>query len=409
MTKQQPCASKLRISKICRVLIALGIAKLALVGAWTVDMPLPQFISPDQKASSRSVLSAPVAPPGDALPKEDTTASPGTRKAEEVRLSTFFAESRKSTESKESSGRPLFDSFPAENRASPVQDASVVRSAAPLPSMPAVHLPWSMAARAEAEAASNTGERPLASGVDPDRPTAPVDGRETAVGINLLREITSLAQLPMPALGVRQVAHAAAMDMPTPQARPSAPAASPFTPPEQAQVRPNTPPPGGQESSGAPLPLRPRPNVPQAEAGVPAPGASAMSAPPAPAARNFASPESPEIKQQELTRREQDVLMLKQQMEARLQELQSAEKKVQGMLKEAHGVHEQKIKHLITAYTNMKPKQAALALESLDERLAVRILAGMNPKQAGEMLTYANPKTVAKLTELLARMQLPGE
>jgi flagellar motility protein MotE (MotC chaperone) len=113
--------------------------------------------------------------------------------------------------------------------------------------------------------------------------------------------------------------------------------------------------------------------------------------------------------QQELARREQDVLMLKQQMEARLQELQSTEKKVQGMLKEAHGVHDQKIKHLISAYTNMKPKQAALALESLDERLAVRILAGMNPKQAGEMLTYTNPKTVAKLTELLARMQLPGQ
>jgi len=96
-------------------------------------------------------------------------------------------------------------------------------------------------------------------------------------------------------------------------------------------------------------------------------------------------------------------------MESRLQELQTTEKKVQGMLKEAHGVQDQKLKHLISAYTNMKPKQAALALESLDERLAARILAGMNPKQAGEVLTYANPKTVAKLSELLARMQLPRE
>jgi hypothetical protein len=284
--------------------------------------------------------------------------------------------------------------------------------------MPVVQLPWSKEARMEADAASaaGVGESPLASGVDADRAVMPA-APETAESNSWWREIVTLTRLPVPILGVRQVAHAAAMDMPPPPARSAAPGASPFAPPEQAQVRPTTPLPGGQDPAGAPLPLRPRPNVPQAAAGMPAsqgagaPASSALgvNAAPAPAAKAFLSPDSPERQQQDLARREQDVLMLKQQMEARLNELQSTEKKVQGMLKEAHGVHEQKIKHLINAYTNLKPKQAALALESLDERLAVRILAGMNPKQAGEVLTYTNPKTVAKLTELLARMQLPGE
>jgi hypothetical protein len=266
--------------------------------------------------------------------------------------------------------------------------------------MPVVHLPWSKAARAEAEAASagDAGERPLASGVDADG-TPPPAARETPVNDNSWwREILTLTRLPVPVLGVRQIAHAAALDMPPPAVRPSAPGASPFAPPEQAQMRPRTPTSGGQASSEPPLPLRPRSNDPQTGAALPVP-----------AVQSGLSADSPERKQQELARREQDVLMLKQQMESRLQELQSAEKKVQGMLREAHGVHDQKIKHLISAYTNMKPKQAALALESLDERLAVRILAGMNPKQAGEVLTYTNPKTVAKLTELLARMQIPGE
>jgi len=427
MTKQQHCASKLRLSKICRWLIALGIAKLALFGAWSVDMPLPQLIFPSGKTSA---LSAPANMPADTqAPVENAaTTSPPARKTEEVRLAALFAERAKSTAAKESAGHALPESAPSVGRSSPVQantapaaspDETAVHSAAPLPSMPVVHLPWSKAARAEAEAASTVhgGERPLASGVDIDTATGPAASK-TAVDNSWWREIMTLTRLPVPVLGVQQIAHAAALDTPPPPARPPASGVSPFAPQEQAQVRPSTQAPGGQQDpSGAPLPLRPRPNIPQAGANTPAapgtsasaPSAAGVIAPPVPTAKTFLSPDSPESKQQDLARREQDVLMLKQQMESRLQELHSAEKKVQGMLKEAHGVHDQKIKHLISAYTNMKPKQAALALESLDERLAVRILAGMNPKQAGEVLTYTNPKTVAKLSELLARMQLPRE
>ena len=422
MTKRQPCASKLRLSKICRWLITLGIAKLALFGAWSVDMPLPQLIFPD-RASSVPAPSAPANAPADKQPPADVsaTASPPARNTGEVRLAALFAERKVPAEVKDA--HPLPESSPVTGRATPVQaetasaadiGEAAVRSAAPLPSMPVVHLPWSKAARAEAEAAAaaNSGERPLASGVDADGAALPA-AREAAANDSWRREIMTLTQLPVPVLGVQRIAHAAAMDMPAP--RTSAPGASPFAPPEQAKVQPAAPVTGGQEPSGAPLPLRTSPGTPQTGtpaaqgAGASPPSAAGTGAPPAPTVKGALAADSPERKQQELARREQDVLMLKQQMETRLQELQSAEKKVQGMLKEAHGVHDQKIKHLISAYTNMKPKQAAQALESLDERLAVRILAGMNPKQAGEMLTYTNPKTVAKLSELLARMQLPGE
>ena len=405
MTKQQPCASKLRLSKLCQWLIALGIVKLALFGAWAVDMPMPQLVFPGKEAASVPAPSATANAP--AQPQEDSSAA-SVLQSGEVRLAALFAGLKESVATKATPAEA--PAPPAESPRSPAQadtnlvtapDEPAVRSAAPLPAMPVVHLPWSRAARAEAEAATEAGadigERPLASGVDADVTAAPV-ARATAVDNSWWREILTLTRLPVPVLGAQRTAHASALDMPAPARRPAT-GASPFTPPEQAQVLPGTPAPGGQASSEPPLPLRPRPNTPQDGTG----------AAPVPTIRSSPSAASPELKQQELARREQDVLMLKQQMESRLQELQTTEKKVQGMLKEAHGVHDQKIKHLISSYTNMKPKQAALALESLDERLAVRILAGMNPKQAGEVLTYTNPKTVAKLTELLARMQLPWE
>jgi flagellar motility protein MotE (MotC chaperone) len=77
------------------------------------------------------------------------------------------------------------------------------------------------------------------------------------------------------------------------------------------------------------------------------------------------------------------------------------------MLREAKGVEDKKVHSLIQMYSNMKPKVAAKALESLDERIAIRLLFGMPPKQSGEILTYTAPEKTAKFTELLTRMRLP--
>ena len=48
---------------------------------------------------------------------------------------------------------------------------------------------------------------------------------------------------------------------------------------------------------------------------------------------------------------------------------------------------------------------AAKALENMDDRIAIRILSGMPPKQAGEILTYTNPQKTAEFSELISRMK----
>lgn len=128
---------------------------------------------------------------------------------------------------------------------------------------------------------------------------------------------------------------------------------------------------------------------------------------PQPAPTRGISPDDPNNKAQELARQQQDILMLRQQMDQRLKDLENAEKKVKDMLREAKGLEDSKIKSLIQMYANMKARQAAKALESMDERVAVRILSGMAPKQSGEILTYTNPGKTAKFTELITRMRLP--
>lgn len=147
----------------------------------------------------------------------------------------------------------------------------------------------------------------------------------------------------------------------------------------------------------------------------------AAEAQPAPAAVPPATPATPAAaasqpsrddlnrRQEDLNRREQELKSLEQQIDAKLAQMQDLEARIQTMLKDAQGMKDEKLRHLVDVYTNMKAKQAAAVLETLDEKIAVRILAGMRGRQAGEILTYVQAEKAAKLSEALTRMQLPLE
>lgn len=107
-----------------------------------------------------------------------------------------------------------------------------------------------------------------------------------------------------------------------------------------------------------------------------------------------------------LDRQEQALKTMEADLNARVAKLQELETILKGMLSEAKSIKEEKMRHLIDVYTNMKPKQAASVLETLDETIAVKILAGMKGRQAGEILTGVTAKKAAKLSEELTKLQI---
>jgi hypothetical protein len=224
-----------------------------------------------------------------------------------------------------------------------------------------------------------------------------------------LLDMLGLTRLPVPAISGVRAAAAAVSDLPAPVTPQEAP--SPFVPVEQTAplTMPGAPPipadiPRGQNASGAPL----APRGGGRSATSPSSLASEVPSMPqlTPSIAPQPMPEDPNAKAQELARQQQDILMLRQQMDDRLKDIETAEQKMQDMIREAKGLEDKKVRHLIQVYANMKPKVAAKAIESLDERVAVRILSGMVPKQSGEILTYTNPEKTAKLTELLTRIRI---
>ncbi len=233
---------------------------------------------------------------------------------------------------------------------------------------------------------TNTNTSPVSEAVAVPVPRAEKPAQED---VSWWDNVLSMTSLPIPRLGVDQVAYAATLDTPLmapPPPSPQTGTVSTFTPPAQVLPAGVAGPKTGMSATENLL-------VPNTN-------------PPAPNLDAYVPPEDPNRKEQELARREQEILMLKRQMEQRLQELQSAEQKVQGMLKEAKGVEANKVTTLTDMYSNMKPRQAGAALENLDENIAAKILVSMKSKQAGEILSYMDPVKTAKLTELLSRMRL---
>ncbi|MFV0423442.1 hypothetical protein [Oleidesulfovibrio sp.] len=114
-------------------------------------------------------------------------------------------------------------------------------------------------------------------------------------------------------------------------------------------------------------------------------------------------------KEEELNRRETDLRKLERELDTKIQNLQALEDRLAKMLEEAGEVKDKKLRHLVDVYSNMKAKQAAAVLETLDEKIAVRILAGMRGRQAGEILSFVNAQKAARLSEALTKMQLPFE
>ena len=156
------------------------------------------------------------------------------------------------------------------------------------------------------------------------------------------------------------------------------------------------------------LPSSVLPGVAPALAQQPAAPANAPAAAAAPAAT---PPDAQALlkRQEELDQREAALKSLEADLNTRVAKLKEMETNLKAMLDEAKSIKDQKLKHLIDVYSNMNAKQAARVLETLDNNIAVRILAGMRGRQAGDVLNNMEAKKAAGLTEMLTKMQLPPQ
>jgi len=198
---------------------------------------------------------------------------------------------------------------------------------------------------------------------------------------------------------------------------------------------------GGQNASGLageniPLPpgeealWRPAAQLPAAD--LPSIGTGgAAQAPAAAGAGDFESLRKLREREQELARREAILSSrtgalgaLELELNQRLKETETVKKETEGLLqrneavlaeqqalaeqqkKEDEALKDVRLKHLVTAYTGMKPEQAGSLMNSMDDDVAVSILSAMPGGKAGKILAMVNPEKAARLTKAISEKRI---
>ncbi|SFJ93272.1 Flagellar motility protein MotE, a chaperone for MotC folding [Desulfomicrobium apsheronum] len=116
-------------------------------------------------------------------------------------------------------------------------------------------------------------------------------------------------------------------------------------------------------------------------------------------------PQDLNAREQALAKKEAELKALEAQVDQKLTTLRELEIRMQNLIDSAASIQDEKMVHLIDVYSNMKPKQAAVVLQTLEEPIAVRILAGMSGRKAGEILSSVRADRAAALSAALTRLQ----
>lgn len=109
--------------------------------------------------------------------------------------------------------------------------------------------------------------------------------------------------------------------------------------------------------------------------------------------------EALDLREKELAELEEELQRQKVELEKRLAQLESMRSEISAALKDRVEVDQEKVNKLVELYTNMKPKQASDIIGSLNDDLAVEILAKMKKKSAAEIMNLLPAEKARALSE----------
>lgn len=104
-------------------------------------------------------------------------------------------------------------------------------------------------------------------------------------------------------------------------------------------------------------------------------------------------------REKELTELEEELQRQKVELEKRLAQLEAMRTEIATTLKDRVEVDQEKVTKLVDLYSNMKPKQAADVIGSLNDDLAVEVLAKMKKKIAAEIMNLIPAEKARALSE----------
>src|SRR5207342_122001 len=89
-------------------------------------------------------------------------------------------------------------------------------------------------------------------------------------------------------------------------------------------------------------------------------------------------------------------------LDARLAQLKQLEAQINEAVRAKDEAENAKLKHVVTMYENMKPKDAARVFERLELRILVEVATKLNARRMSDILAQMSPDSAERLTVELA-------
>jgi len=104
-----------------------------------------------------------------------------------------------------------------------------------------------------------------------------------------------------------------------------------------------------------------------------------------------------------VTAREEQLRLLKNEVEDRIKELSAVQQRVLESLEEEKRMQGEQNRHLVATLEAMAPDRAGRLLEKMDDEVAAQMLRRLKGKEAGAILSLLNPEKAAKLSQKLLK------
>jgi len=120
---------------------------------------------------------------------------------------------------------------------------------------------------------------------------------------------------------------------------------------------------------------------------------------------NFLLKKKDELKreEEELGKKRAELMAIQEEINNKIATLTQLRNEIRADMAKRKTLEGRKLKHLIKAYSAMKPQKAASLIEKLNMRFAVELLSNMKGDAVGNILSFVETGKAAKISEQLAK------
>lgn len=110
-----------------------------------------------------------------------------------------------------------------------------------------------------------------------------------------------------------------------------------------------------------------------------------------------------EKERERLEREKEDLLAIREDINKKLTDLSKVRDEIKAQIESKKTIDEQRMKHLVKAYSAMKPQAAAALIERLELAFAVDVLSRMQGDTAGGILSFVEKEKAARICQGLVK------